>query len=88
MTEKSNLSQELRDIWTDAYRFHATFEGMSNSEEDWKKCAFTMGQLGAKHGSHPLCYKLFLAVYEYLEEMRKPTAQAEAERRAGLDQAV
>ncbi len=83
--DRSNISQALRDIWTDAYKFHAAFEGMGNSEEEWKKCALTMGRLGAKHKNHPLAYKLFPAVYEYLDEMRKPIAKAEAERRAGID---
>lgn len=85
---ESKLSQKLRDIWTDAYKFHATFEDMGNSEEDWKKCAYAMGQLASKHGNHPLTFKLFLAVYEYLEEMRKQAARDEVERRAGIDQAV
>ena len=30
MNGQNNLSPELRDIWTDAFRFHATFEQMGN----------------------------------------------------------
>lgn len=89
MSEKpSSLSPEIRDIWTDVYKFHATFEGMGNSEEDWTRCAYTMGQIAAQHNNHPLAFRLLMAVYDYLDDMRKPLAKAEAERRACIDQAV
>lgn len=81
----SNLSPEIRDIWTDAYKFHATFENMGNSDEEWTRCAFTMGQLAVKHGNHPLVHKILIAVYDYLSDERKTIALAEAKGRAGID---
>ena len=82
--KQTSLSPEIRDIWTDAYKFHATFEGMGNTPEEWEHCAFTMAQLSAKHHNHPLAVELFLAAYDYLSKARKPIAVAEAERRAGI----
>lgn len=72
MEKQSNLPPDVRDIWTDAYKFHATFEGMGNSEEDWTRCAYTMGQMAANHGNHPLAFKLLMAVYDYLDGVRNP----------------
>jgi len=72
MEKQSNLPPEIRDIWTDVYKFHATFEGMGNSEEDWTRCAYTMGQMAANHGNHPLAFKLLMAVYDYLDGVRNP----------------
>lgn len=86
--KQSSLPQEIRDIWTDAFKFHATFESMGNTPEEWKRCAFVMGQLSAARGNHPLAKELFLAVYNYLDKQRKAAALADAERRAGIDQAV
>lgn len=83
--KQSSLSQELRDIWTDAYKYHATFERMGNSTEEWKAAADTMYQIVGLHRDHPLAGRLLMAVYEYLDEVRKPIAKAEAERRAAID---
>ncbi len=89
MTQQSNLSQEIRDIWTDAYKFHATFEKMGNSVEDWKRCALVMCELDNKHNAHPLARTLLMDVYAYLEEQRRQIALEEAERRADVfDKAV
>lgn len=88
MSGQSNLAPEVRAIWTDAYKYHATFEHMGNSPEEWDKCAKVMADIYNKHNAHPLAMKLLLCVYDYLGDMRKPIAMAEAERRAGIDQAV
>lgn len=86
MSEKQNgLSQELRDIWTDAYKYHATFESMGNSDEDWDRAADAMKQLAERRGNHPFAVWLLLSVYEYLEQVRMASARAEAERRAVND---
>jgi len=72
MNEKqNNLSTELRDIWTDAFRFHATFQNMGNTTEEWTRCAKTMETLVLKHGRHPLAGILTMAVYEYLDKERR-----------------
>ena len=71
MEKQSNLAPEIRDIWTDAFRFHATFERMSNSAEDWTRCAKTLETLVIKHNGHPFAQRIFGAVYDYLSECRK-----------------
>ena len=71
MNEKQNLSPDLRDIWTDAFRFHATFENMGNTTEEWTRCAKTMEMLVLKHGGHPLAGILMMAVYDYLDKQRR-----------------
>ena len=83
--KQSSLSAEIRDIWTDAYKYHATFERMGNSAEEWEAAADTMKQIAGRHDNHPLACRLMFAVYEYLDEVRKPIAKAEAERRAAID---
>lgn len=82
-TKQSALDSELRDIWTDAYKFHATFDGMGNTPEEWKHCAYAMVQLTAKHHNHPLADALFLATYDYLSKARRQAAVAEAMAGAG-----
>ena len=79
MNGQNNLSPELRDIWTDAFRFHATFEQMGNSLPEWQKCTETMVALVNRRGGHPLAEKLMMAVMDYLSDSRKAIAKAEAE---------
>lgn len=78
MQKQSNLSPEIRDIWTDAYKFHATFEHMGNSEEEWKRCCAVMCELDRKHNAHPLARTLLMDVYEYLNDQRRDQAYEEA----------
>ena len=76
MEKQSNLNETERAIWTDAYRFHATFARMGNAPEDWEKCCQTMTQLVKKHNDHGLARQLFLAVYDHLSNERKTGADA------------
>lgn len=85
MEKQSNLSPEIRDIWTDAFKFHATFEHMGNSPEEWERCAETMGLLSSKHGDHPLAKELLMTVYVYLDSERKKIAKEQAEQMAFTD---
>ena len=71
MEKQSNLSETEREIWTDVYRFHATFVKMGNESEDWTKCAATMTQIYHKHNDHPLAKVLLLAVYDHLSNERR-----------------
>jgi len=73
--KQSALEQNVRDIWTDAYRFHATFDAMGNSVEEWQKCLNTMEALRKKYHDHPLAAELFMAVYSYLNDMRVASGQ-------------
>ena len=82
------MPEEFREIWTDAYKFHAKFEKMGNTPEEWAECARTMGLLSSGHNNHPLAMKLLTAVFDYMDETRKAIAKEEAERRAAIDQPV
>lgn len=76
------MPEEFREIWTDAYKFHAKFEKMGNTPEEWTECARTMGQLSSRHGNHPLAMRLLTTVFDYLDETRKAIALAEVMERA------
>ncbi len=78
MEQQSNLSPEAREIWKDAYRFHATFEKMGNSPEEWDRCCKVLCELDRKHQAHPLARALLIATYGYLEDQRRPVAYEEA----------
>ena len=65
------MPQELREIWTDAYKFHATFEHMGNTQEEWTKCYETAAALVKKHRHHQLAVLLFVDAYVYLEDQRR-----------------
>ena len=84
MSNQSNLPLDVREIWTDGYKLHATFAGMGNSSEEWVRCSNTVKSLVEKHRQHPFAQALFLAVYEYLSDERKPAAYQEAMERAML----
>ena len=84
MSNQSNLPPEVREIWTDGYKLHATFAGMGNTADEWIRCADTVTGLVKKHRQHPLALALFLTVYEYLSDERKPAAYQEAMERAML----
>lgn len=84
MEKQSNLSEMERAIWTEAYRFHAAFRNMENTEADWKKCCETMVQLIHKHNDHDLAKKLLLAVYDHLSEERKVNIECEETRGQSL----
>lgn len=70
MTGQSKLPQELRDIWTDAYKYHAAIEPMGNSLDDWKRAYEMALGIIRKYNNHPLAMKLVLDVYEYAEHTR------------------
>ncbi len=71
MSGQQSMPQELRDIWTDAYKLHAAFEHMGRSIEEFSECYDAVVNLYKKHDSHPLALKLALAVYGYLDESRR-----------------
>ena len=81
----NNLSPELRDIWTDTYKFHVRFDGMANTAEAWGECCDEAIRLLSRHGNHPLAACLLTAVYEYLDTVRRPDAFAAARKEAGLE---
>lgn len=74
MEKPSSLTQAERDVWTDAFKFYATFAKMGNTPEEWNVCAGTLSQLALKNNMHPLAEKLFMAVYDYLMKEREANA--------------
>ena len=70
------MPQELRDIWTDAYKLHARHEQMPSTVEAWTACAADAQIFCSKHGQHPLAVELAIAVYNYLDKCRKEAANA------------
>lgn len=70
MTQK--MPQDLRDMWTDAYKYHAAIETMGNTVADWEHAYQMAMEIYNKYDRHPLVLKLLLAVYEYVEQVRRP----------------
>lgn len=70
-TGNGSISPQIRNIWKDAYSFHAAFAGMGNTPDDWIRCAKTMAAVSRRNRDHPLAKQLLMAVYCYLEEERK-----------------
>lgn len=67
----AKLPEDIRSMYTDAYRLHETFCGMGNTAEEWAACARSTGETCSRHGNHPLMMDLLLAVYMHLERERK-----------------
>lgn len=80
----AKLPQELRDIWTDLYALHATFNGMGNTVDDWTTFWKTAVSVIRKHNDSKLAEELVMAVGGFLEHERKQMAKEEAECRAGI----
>ena len=65
------LPENIRSMYTDAYKLHETLQGMGNSPEDWLKCCELMSQTTIRHNEHPLMVALAAAVFEQLERERR-----------------
>lgn len=64
------LPENIRAMYTDAYRLHETLVTMGNTPEDWQKCHQLMVETSAKHHDHPLFISLAVAITEQLERDR------------------
>ena len=76
--QKSAIPQEERDIWTDLYKYYATFSTMGNTDADWKRASQAFCYMITKHNDHPLAWHMFMAVFDYLSEQRKDASYQEA----------
>lgn len=70
------LPENIRAIYTDAYKLHETLCDMGNTPEDWLRCHELMVQGCAKHGEHPLMVALAVAITDQLERDRGGTSGA------------
>lgn len=61
------LPENIRTIYTDAYRLHETFHGMENNLQNWTDVAVACDDVCRKHGNHPLMIALAAAVHEQVE---------------------
>lgn len=82
----TKLSQPVRDIWTDMYKLHETFDAMGSSVDDWALWWKTSMSILHKHNDHPLCEQLILGLTAYLEEVRKQAEKEESECKEGASQ--
>lgn len=82
----AKLPQSVRDIWTDMYKLHETFDAMGSSVEDWALWWKTSMSILHKHNDHPLCEQLILGLTAYLESSRKITEEEESECKEGAGQ--
>ena len=63
----AKLSEEIRSMYTDAYKLHETYAGMENNEDNWTKVCNTVSEISRHHGDHPLIIQLLIAVMGQLE---------------------
>jgi hypothetical protein len=65
------LPDNIRSMYTDAYKLHETFCSMGNTPEEWTRCTGTMNAVCIHHGNHPLMISLAIAVLDQLERDRR-----------------
>ena len=66
------LPENIRAMYSDAYKLHETLYDMGNTPEDWTRCHELMVQTTVKHGEHPLIVALAVAIADQLERDRRP----------------
>lgn len=71
----TNLTEEEREVWKDAYKLHEKYHDMTGTVEEWRQFASDLGPATYKHESNPkvkrLSYALMLALYSWFEEEQK-----------------
>ena len=66
----AKLPENIRSMYTDAYKLHETFCEMENTPEEWVKCSGMMSEVCVHHNNHPLMLSLAVAVFDELERER------------------
>lgn len=66
----TNLTNELRNMWSDAYKFHDSHVSLGDTEQDWLKVATDARDLCMKHNNHPFILELMVAVIADLDRVK------------------
>jgi len=72
----AKVEQNLRRMWTDAYRFFEKYHGQPPTEEVLEACSEEIRTLFTAHGEHPMMTELLFAAWgeldrEWAEYVRK-----------------
>lgn len=69
----SNLTEEEREIWKDAYRIHERYHDMIGTDSDWLLVIREASPLIDKHSgaARRLAYELIMAVVNYMGEEQR-----------------
>lgn len=75
----TNLTEEEREIWKDAYRMHELVHDMQGSEVDWERFIREAVPLIEKHrgSAYRLAYHLMMALIDYMGEEQKARMEEE-----------
>lgn len=71
----SKLPTEIREMWTDAYKFCEENYDTKGTEEEWAGICKQMVELANKHYGHGLMSNLLLAVFDWMSDERKQNAK-------------
>ena len=63
----TNLPNDQRQIWADAYKIYDHFFTMKNTIEDWDKLIDACDEMCGRYKQHTLAVKLACALYEAME---------------------
>lgn len=74
---KTNVPNELRDIWTDAYKLFDVCYTMPNTPEAWEWFTKQVDGLAEKHNGNKLLADLLIVVAEHTESRQKQAKKDE-----------
>lgn len=63
----TNLPNDQRQIWADAYKIYDHFFTIQNTVDDWTNLMDACNEMCEKYNQHPLAVKLGCALYEAME---------------------
>lgn len=90
----TNLTEQEREAWKDAYKLHEKFHDMTGTEEEWKQFALDMGLVDGKYENDPktkrLARALLFALCDWFEgEQKISLAEArEAPEQLAIDEVI
>ena len=67
----TNLPNDIRQMWADAYKLHDIHAKMQNTAEDWELFWKDAREISEKYGGHPLVVQLITTLMLYMEECMK-----------------
>ena len=68
---KTNLPNELREIWTDAYKLFDVCYTMPNTVKAWEWFTPQVDELGRKHGNSKLLTDLLTVIADFTDTRQK-----------------